>query len=136
MNKIYWFKYSLHISFLLLVFSVWSSCQTKNYRSFEISAEDFVKMNDTDQFVIIDVRTESEYEQSHLKNAILMDIYSPGMTERLNNLNKTKKYYVYCHSGIRSRSVIKLMRQQGFTDCYNISGGTIKLARAGAVFVN
>jgi rhodanese-related sulfurtransferase len=80
------------------------------------------------------VRTKGEYDRGHLSNAILIDLYSPGAAEKLMELDKTKTYYVYCHSGIRSRSVVELMRNQGFVNSRNIRGGIISLSQAGASF--
>jgi len=108
------------------------SCHSGDSASMEISAEEYLKMHEQVNSVILDVRTSQEYERGHLPGAVLMDIYTPGTNERLNKLDPSKTYYVYCHSGARSRSIVYLMRKQGFAKSYNIKGGILHLGRAGA----
>lgn len=110
------------------------SCQSSASGSMEISPEEFLQTGESGNSVILDVRTKQEFETGHLPEAILIDIYSPGAEEKLMELDPSKTYYVYCHSGARSRSVVFLLRKQGFTKSYNITGGMINLERAGATF--
>jgi rhodanese-related sulfurtransferase len=111
------------------------SCRPADSSSQEITADDFLKVNEAPNALILDVRTSQEYERGHLPDALLMDIYSPGMEKRLNELDPSKTYYVYCHSGARSRSIVYLMRKRGFSHVYNIRGGMLSLSRAGASFI-
>ncbi len=111
------------------------SCDSATSSSIEISAEDFLKENDPAISVVLDVRTRQEFESGHLPGAVLVDIYTPGTEERLLEFDLSKTYYVYCQSGARSHSIVHLMRKQGFKKSYNIKGGIINLARAGASFV-
>jgi len=111
------------------------SCHPADSGSLEITADDFLKVKETPDALILDVRTNQEYERGHLPDALLMDIYSPGMEIRLKELDPSKTYYVYCHSGARSRSIVYLMRKQGFSHAYNIRGGMLSLSRAGASFI-
>lgn len=111
------------------------SCHPAGSGSMEITADDFLKVKETSDALILDVRTEQEYERGHLPEALLMDIYSPGTAERLKELDPSKTYYVYCHSGARSRSIVYLMRKQGFSHAYNIRGGILSLSRSGATFI-
>ena len=46
-----------------------------------------------------------------------------GFIEKLNNLDKSKNYYVYCRSGNRSGQAAQLMGQLGFDEVYNLLGG-------------
>jgi rhodanese-related sulfurtransferase len=124
----------LAIGWLGILIFLASSCDTRDSRTPEISAAEFLKSGESPNAVILDVRTKGEYDRGHLSNAILIDLYSPGAAEKLMELDKTKTYYVYCHSGIRSRSVVELMRNQGFLNSRNIRGGIISLSQAGASF--
>ena len=42
---------------------------------------------------------------------------------RLEKLDKSKNYYVYCRSGGRSAQAATLMDQMGFNETYNLLGG-------------
>lgn len=74
--------------------------------------------------VILDVRTDEEFEDSKIPGALNMDIYKgQGFIYRVEELDKTKNYYVYCLSGGRSGQACSMMQQLGFENCYNLLGG-------------
>jgi len=74
-------------------------------------------------FIILDVRTSSEYSGGHIKHAINIDYYSPTLRTQLNLLNKNDVYLVYCHLGGRSASAMDTMQVLGFIETYNMLGG-------------
>jgi rhodanese-related sulfurtransferase len=111
------------------------SCQNTGSNPIEISAEDFLKKNDPSTTVVLDARTRQEYEIGHLQGARLLDLSSPDLNRELQELDKNRTYYVYCHSGLRSRSVVNRMRDLGFTESYNIRGGILHLTRAGVSLI-
>jgi rhodanese-related sulfurtransferase len=78
---------------------------------------------DNPDFVVLDVRMESEFRAGHLENAINLDYYSETFKEDLGGLDKTKTYFVYCRSGNRSERAVEIMGGLGFTDTYNLGGG-------------
>ena len=74
--------------------------------------------------VVLDVRTLAEVEEGIIPNAIHIDIYKgQGFVDELEQLDKTKNYYVYCRSGNRSRQACAIMNQLGFENAYNLMGG-------------
>lgn len=74
--------------------------------------------------VILDVRTEDEWSEGFIPNAVFNDIYKgQGFIYRLEELDKTKNYYVYCKSGGRSGQACSIMNQMGFENTYNLEGG-------------
>ena len=76
--------------------------------------------------VVLDVRTEGEVMQGIIPNAINIDIYKgQGFIYRLEELDKTKNYYVYCRSGSRSRQACSIMNRLGFKNAYNLVGGIL-----------
>lgn len=81
-------------------------------------------------FVILDVRTPGEYAQGHLKQSQLLDFRAEGFEEKLNTLDKSKSYLIYCRSGGRSGMALKLMEKQGFQSVYNMDGGFNEWSRA------
>ena len=74
-------------------------------------------------FVILDVRTEDEFTQGHIENAVNIDFYSETFQDELDSLDKDKKYLVYCQSANRSGNAIKIMEELGFREVYNMLGG-------------
>lgn len=73
--------------------------------------------------VVLDVRTLAEFEAEHLPAAIHMDYFGADLIEKMDALDKSKTYLVYCRSGRRSVRVCVLMRNSGFEKIYNLDGG-------------
>ena len=77
--------------------------------------------------VVLDVRTEEEFESGYIPNAKNIDLrMGPGFIEQINTLDKNKPYYVYCRSGARSAQAVQLMRDLGFNETYNLLGGILE----------
>ncbi len=66
---------------------------------------------------LIDVRTRAEYNEGHAKNSRNIPLDEFG--KNIRNLNKEKVYVLVCASGMRSRTAVSLLKQQGFTQVYN-----------------
>lgn len=82
------------------------------------------RMEKDDNSVIMDVRTQTEMEQGFIPGAIHLDIYQPQeFLEGLDQLDKSKHYYVYCRSGNRSGQACALMTARGFSGAFNLVGG-------------
>ena len=73
--------------------------------------------------VIIDARTPSEYASGRILNARNIDFLNASYLSEIEELDKEVPYYVYCHSGQRSKSMAKQMKKLGFKHVYNLSGG-------------
>ena len=99
-----------------------------------LTATEYVKVDKIDA-IILDVRTQGEYESGHLKGAILLDIYNSNFKDEINKLDKSKKYFVYCKVGVRSSSATNYMIQIGFKNVCNLEGGIVKLSEAGVQIV-
>lgn len=65
--------------------------------------------------MVIDVRTDSEWNDGHLEGAELIGIADSDFVDRLNQLDKNEDYYIYCRSGNRAGQAIDIMRDIGFT---------------------
>lgn len=89
------------------------------------------KLNATPEKIILDVRTDEEYAQGKMKNATQIDYYQRNFKTEVAKLDKTKPVFVYCASGIRSNSAAKILKQQGFTEVYDLKGGLNAWARSG-----
>jgi len=76
--------------------------------------------------VLLDVRTPEEFAAGHLNGALNLNLNVPDFADRLNELDKTKVYLVYCKGGVRSARAMQIMQKQGFRQVYNLSGGLTK----------
>jgi rhodanese-related sulfurtransferase len=74
--------------------------------------------------VIIDVRTEDEFESGKIPGALNIDIYKgQGFIYKIEELDKSKNFYVYCAAGVRSANACGVMQQLGFENVFNLVGG-------------
>lgn len=65
--------------------------------------------------MVIDVRTDAEWNDGHLEGAELIGIADSDFVDRLGQLDKEENYYIYCRSGNRAGQAIEIMRKNGFT---------------------
>lgn len=73
---------------------------------------------------LLDVRTAAEYKTSHIANSLQADWNNrEQFKERLKYMDKNKPVYVYCAAGIRSEAAAKWMRENGFSEIKELSGG-------------
>ena len=91
----------------------------------DLNQETWTKqLNSDNNSVILDVRTEQEVAEGIIPNAKHIDIYmGQGFVEAIEQLDKSKNYYVYCRSGGRSAQACAVMQQMGFEHTYNLIGG-------------
>jgi rhodanese-related sulfurtransferase len=119
MNYIFWVAAFLVAMFLLNRFR--NAGAGKYWHN--ISGDDFAaKMKDPGT-VVLDVRTNGEYKGGHIPKALQIDISSNGFTDKIEQLDKSKTYLVYCRSGSRSGTACRVMASKGFTNLFNLSGG-------------
>lgn len=72
--------------------------------------------------IILDVRTQEEYDSGHIPNAILLpDTEIRSKAEALLP-DKQKTILVYCRSGRRSAVAAKELVQMGYTQVYDFGG--------------
>ena len=83
------------------------------------------QVNNSNETVVLDVRTPGEFEKGHLKNAINIDWNGDKFDSQLATLDKTKPVYIYCLSGARSKSAAAKMRSAGFERVIELAGGMI-----------
>jgi len=92
----------------------------------EISVQELKEKQDSgEDFQLIDVREDFEYEMSNLGGVL---IPLGGILIESDKIDKTKPVVVMCRSGKRSAAAIMQLEQQGFTNLYNLRGGILAWA--------
>ncbi len=76
--------------------------------------------DDTQSTILIDVRTQEEWDEERIAGAIHMPIAEMNIVEL--EIYKKDKLYIYCHSGGRSQLACELLRQSNF-NAINVTGG-------------
>ena len=89
-----------------------------------------------DSLQLVDVRTQEEYEVSHLKNAQNICVTSDDFKEKVATLDKQKPVYVYCKKGGRSAQAATILKEMGFTKVYDLQGGIASWKEEGLETVN
>ncbi len=85
------------------------------------------RLESDDNAFLLDVRTPEEVENGYIPNALNLDYYlGQEFLEELEKLDKSKNYYVYCRSGIRSGQTCDIMDKAGFANAYNLMGGFLE----------
>lgn len=74
-----------------------------------------------DDAILLDVRTEAEYQRVHISGAILIPV--DELQKRHGELDRKKRIVVYCASGNRSQTACRILEQEGFSECINMTGG-------------
>ena len=82
--------------------------------------EDISSLVEKEDVILLDTRTPWEYMRGRAEGFI--NIPLDDLRERLGELDKTKKIYVMCQSGLRSYLATRILMQNGF-DAYNFVGG-------------
>ena len=88
-----------------------------------VDAKEFSKLINSDEGIILDVRTIDEVNKGHIQDATNIDFYASDLTSKLNLLRKDVPVYVYCASGGRSSKTVAKMKDLGFKKVFNLIGG-------------
>ncbi len=104
----------------LLVFNLFGSRMRGYNVASPADATTLINRNDA---VVIDVRTDKEFNEGHIVNSI--HIPQASVKERIAELEKykLKPIIVSCRTGQRSGQVCSTLKKQGFEHAYNLAGG-------------
>lgn len=110
----------------LMVLLGFTACSTKHLPASgtSISASTLQELTSRGKIVLIDARTEGEYNEGHIAGAQLMDVLQEAnFLQQIKTLDQSKSYVVYCRSGRRSKRAMELMLQNGFKKVSDLDGG-------------
>lgn len=83
------------------------------------------KLDNGEDFQLIDVREDFEYETSNLGGQL---IPLGGILIEADKISKDKPVVVMCRSGKRSAAAIMQLQQLGYTNLSNLQGGILAWA--------
>ena len=73
--------------------------------------------------ILLDVRSNQEYKEGHLQGAINIPDYEFKNRIQKEIPKKNQSIVIYCQYGGRSRNAYNMMKNMGYTNIYNLSGG-------------
>lgn len=82
-------------------------------------------MDDSEDYIILDVRTEDEYNDFHIKNSILLPDYDVRRRAKDILVDKAQKIFVYCRTGVRSKLAARTLEDLGYSNVIEF-GGIVK----------
>jgi len=96
----------------------------------QLSFEELHRMSTgTRDMVLVDVRSESEYEASHVRGALNIPV--PDLRTRYQELEPNAPTALICGVGIRSSLGASILKQHGFKQVFSVPGGMRGYSAAG-----
>lgn len=97
--------------------------KTQEAALMNITAEEAKKLMDSESgYVILDVRTEQEYAESHIPGAILIPDYEISEKAESVLTDMDQLILVYCRSGRRSKNAAAQLEEMGYTRIREFGG--------------
>ena len=114
-------KLLLTISAVLLLLTGCGAEDAPTYR--QVSSDEAAAMMASESdYLILDVRTREEYEQSHIPGAVCVPNESIGSGELSALPRKDQLILVYCRSGNRSKQAAQKLADSGYMNIVEFGG--------------
>ena len=81
------------------------------------------KFTDKDEFILLDVREQHEFDSSRIPGSVLIPL--GRLADSLHHLKRDCEIVVHCRSGARSARAAELLRKAGFKKVANLKGGIV-----------
>lgn len=97
----------------------------------KIDVEQFDRMRQEKNTVVLDVRTPDEFKKGHVPDALNINVDDPSFARKVSVLDRSKIYLVHCARGIRSARASGKLAKIGFEHLYDFAGGFDRWKEAG-----
>ena len=103
-------------------------------KGIHVNAEEFNKLMQEKDTIILDMRNHYESEIGHFKNAICPDVDTfrdslDIIEDKLKDHKEDKKLLMYCTGGIRCEKASAYFKHKGFKNVYQLDGGIIEYVK-------
>ena len=89
----------------------------------QISMEEAMELMKTEQnYIILDVRSQEEYDEKHIPGAVLVPNETIGTKDIPELPDKDQMILVYCRSGNRSKQAAEKLAALGYTNIIEFGG--------------
>jgi len=79
-------------------------------------------MENLEEFVLLDARTEEEFSEGHIPGAVLIPHYEVSEKAEEKIPEKDVPVFVYCRSGNRSKVAAEALVSLGYSEVYEFGG--------------
>ena len=80
------------------------------------------KMETEKDYIILDVRTQEEFDEGHIPGAVLIPDYEIQQRAEKELTDKNQLILVYCRSGRRSKLAAQALADMGYTNVTEFGG--------------
>ncbi len=87
-----------------------------------IKAEEVKALMGKPNVVLVDVRSQAEYNSGHIKGAVLLPLPQVSVDAEKALGSKDRTIIVYCQSGSRSKLAAMLLKRKGYDSVYDFGG--------------
>ena len=121
-------RFSVILILIITCTAVLYGCTSRGENKMENSYEQITPaeakeiMDERDGYVILDVRTQEEYDEAHIDGAILIPDYEIADKAESVLKDKDQLLLVYCRSGRRSKLAAEELVKLGYTNIKEFGG--------------
>jgi rhodanese-related sulfurtransferase len=119
----------MRFAFALLLFVALNVVAQSKFKN--IGVDQFDKLRQQTNVVVLDVRTPKEFAAGHIPGAVNVDWNAADFATKAAALDPSKTYLVHCAVGGRSAKASDKMAALQFTNVYNLEGGMKAWEKAG-----
>ncbi len=94
-----------------------------------VSPDDLKAHLDDPKVIVVDVRTPAEYVQGHVPRAINLPLQE--IENWYRDLPRDRTVYLICRTGHRSTKAAEFLKEKGFRNLRNVTGGTLAWIQKG-----
>ena len=110
--------------YFLFLFLTSISCQAQPATVAKMKPDEFEKAITGKNMQVLDVRTAAEFNTGHIKSSLQADwTKQEQFLDRVQYVDKDRPVYVYCLVGGRSAAAAEWMRNNGFKNVVELTGG-------------
>jgi rhodanese-related sulfurtransferase len=117
---------SLAMAFVVILGTLlWTLWQSLGHGLKKLSPMDATQLINREDAVVLDVRSDGEFNQGHIVNAL--NIPQKSIQEQLSKLGKyrNRPIIMACRNGQTASGVGSTLRKNGFEQVYSLAGGLV-----------
>ena len=128
MNRIFYFTLIVFLCLSFLIGCSYSKHENIDTSTIEITYEHITQteaksiMDSEESYILLDVRTQEEYDSEHIEGAILIPDYEIEIKAESILTDKNALILVYCRSGRRSKNAASQLVTLGYTNIKEFGG--------------
>ncbi|HET6244264.1 MAG: rhodanese-like domain-containing protein [Bacteroidetes bacterium] len=121
----------LTLNFIFLLVILTSGCSIAQEPG-NIDAKEFSRLINEKNGVVIDIRTPEEFSTGHIPGAVNINYYNEDFLQQIvKQFSNDMPLFLYCASANRSTKAMKQMKENNFTQVYNLIKGIPAWKEAG-----